>query len=99
MPLTFCDAFISMSNAKLRKGRRVCTSYELSGAPPSNEESGRRTLITPCSFAALLPPFVVQHTVRFDTDDPTDLAIQFPGMALPPTLHRAVLKLFLANLN
>jgi enterobactin synthetase component D len=41
---------------------------------------------------ALFPAFVAQCSVSFDAHDDSDLAAQFPGIALPASLSRAVPK-------
>jgi enterobactin synthetase component D len=47
---------------------------------------------TPARNPALFPPFVLQHSVLFEPEDATDLARQFPGLVLPPSLEGAVRK-------
>jgi enterobactin synthetase component D len=40
----------------------------------------------------LFPSYVAQHSVVFDHEEGTDLAQEFPGIELPPSLARAVRK-------
>ena len=41
---------------------------------------------------ALFPAFVAQHSVSWDLTDPREVGQQFPGVALPVSLERAVRK-------
>ena len=47
---------------------------------------------TPASSPALFPAFVAQYSLSFDPADSTELALQFPGVALPASLEGAVRK-------
>jgi enterobactin synthetase component D len=47
---------------------------------------------SPTRSPALFPTFVAQHSVLFDPEDARDFARQFPGVALPAALRRAVRK-------
>lgn len=52
----------------------------------------KNRVATPARSPALFPSFVAQYSVSFDPEDPGDLAGEFPGVALPETLNRAVRK-------